>query len=49
MKLENFEVFTIYGVIFGSFWGPWGQSKKSKNLDKYIPHDTKFTSVELYG
>ena len=49
IKLENFAVFTIFGVFLGSFWGLWGQPKKSKNLDKYIPHDTNFTSVEFYG
>ena len=27
-NLEVFAVFTIFGVVFGSFWGPWGQLKK---------------------
>ena len=49
IKVENCAVFITFGVIFGSFWGLWGQPKMSKNLDKYIPLDTNFTSVEFNG
>ena len=41
-KLEIFANFINFGVIFGSFWGPWGQLKKSRNLHKHISHEAKF-------
>ena len=25
--MKIFETFRNFGVIFGSFWGPWGQQK----------------------
>ena len=40
-KLEIFAIFLILGVIFGSFWGPWCQLKKSTNLHKYKSHEAK--------
>ena len=30
MELDNFAVFTNFGVIFSSFWGLWGQLKSPK-------------------
>ena len=47
--MEISEKFTIFGVVFGSFWGPCGQLKKSRNLHKYILHEAKFMWVEFYG
>ena len=28
--MEKFSNLLIFGLIFGSFWGFWGQAKKSK-------------------
>ena len=48
-KSESFAVFSIFGVTFGSFCGPWGQLKKSRKLHKYKSHEAKLMWVEFYG
>ena len=42
MQLEFFAVLNIFGSIVGSFWGPWDQLKKTRNLQNYKSHEAKF-------
>ena len=38
LNLKKLEIFSF----LGSFWGPWGQPKKFRNLHKYKSHEPKF-------
>ena len=48
LERKNLKFLEFFGINFGSFCGPWGQLKKSRNLHKYKSHKAKILWIEFY-